>query len=84
MVVDVGFALCANAHLSDDKTVAKMGHPILMVGAGLWMVTPCLIQLLSWSGRRMGAAKPEFALHQPCIHSLFTASTYGFGLHGPF
>jgi hypothetical protein len=25
------FALCANAHLSDDKTVAKMGHP------GLWL-----------------------------------------------
>jgi len=23
------FALCANAHLSDDKTVAKMGHPVV-------------------------------------------------------
>ncbi len=22
------FALCANAHLSDDKTVAKRGHPV--------------------------------------------------------
>ena len=23
-----GFARCANAHLSDDETVAKMGHPV--------------------------------------------------------
>ena len=26
------FARCANAHLSDDETVAKMGHPVLDVG----------------------------------------------------
>ena len=26
------FARCANAHLYDDKTVAKMGHPVY--GAG--------------------------------------------------
>ena len=25
------FARGANAHLSDDKTVAKMGHPVLVV-----------------------------------------------------
>jgi hypothetical protein len=29
---EVWFALCANAHLSDDETVAKMGHPNLDVG----------------------------------------------------
>ena len=26
------FALCANADLSDDETVAKMGHPNLWLG----------------------------------------------------
>ncbi len=26
------FALCAKAHLSNDETVAKMGHPDLDVG----------------------------------------------------
>jgi hypothetical protein len=25
------FARCANAHLSDDETVAKMGHPSFVV-----------------------------------------------------
>jgi hypothetical protein len=29
------FARCANAHLSDDETVAKMGHPNLFVGLDL-------------------------------------------------
>jgi hypothetical protein len=28
----LGFALCARTHLSDDETVAKMGHPDLDVG----------------------------------------------------
>ena len=26
---EMRFAPCANAHLSDDETVAKMGHPVL-------------------------------------------------------
>ena len=26
------FARCANAHLSDDEAVAKMGHPVNMAG----------------------------------------------------
>jgi hypothetical protein len=31
---EVRFARCANAHLSDDKTVAKMGHPVLLSKPG--------------------------------------------------
>ena len=32
----MGSRFARNAHLSDDKTVAKMGYPILSAGTGLW------------------------------------------------
>jgi hypothetical protein len=39
------FALCANAHLSDDRTVAKMGHPIRRLGGVV-----CWGGVVGWGG----------------------------------